>query len=85
MIRQELQIARNVFAILMKDAGRQIGIGEEDDDGKISRHGDCRRVIACGFGTELCRQADVRHEDCEIAISRGRVTRFSDLPVQPSL
>jgi hypothetical protein len=37
---------------------------DEDEDDKISRRGDCRWVIACGFGTELCRQADVRYEEC---------------------
>ena len=48
-------------------------------DGKISRRGNCRWVIACGFGTELCRQADVRHEECrEIAVSRDQVQRFSE-------
>ena len=79
MTRQELQIRRNVFAVLMKDASRWIGIGDEDDDGKISRRGIWRSVIACGFGTELCRQADVRHEECrDIAIARGRVERFSE-------
>ena len=78
MTRQELQIRRNVFAVLMKDASRWIGIGDEDDDGKISDRGNCRWVIACGFGTEHCSEADVRHEEFrEIAISRGRVQRFS--------
>jgi hypothetical protein len=63
----------------MKAASRWIGVGDEDDDGKISRRGNCRWVIVCGFGTELCRQEDVRHEECrEIAISRGRVQRFSE-------
>jgi hypothetical protein len=74
MTRQELQIKRTVFR--RPDERRQQidRIGDEDDDGKISRRGNCRWVIACGFGTELCRQADVRHEECrEIAISRGRL------------
>jgi hypothetical protein len=72
-----LQTKRNVFAL--KGASRQIAIGDEDDDGKISRRGNWCSVIACGFGTELCRQADVRHEECwEIAISSGRVQRFSE-------
>jgi hypothetical protein len=66
----------------MKDASRPIGIGDEDDDDRILRRGDYRRLIASGFGTELCRQADVRHQECrEIAVSRDNVQRFSDPPI----
>jgi hypothetical protein len=65
----------------MKDASRLVGIGDEDEDDKISHRGDCRWAIACGFGTELCRQADVRPEECrEIEVSRDQVQRFSDPP-----
>jgi hypothetical protein len=68
----------------MKDASRSIGIGDEDDDGKISRRGNFRWIIACGFGTELCCQADtskVGHEEYrEIAVSRDQAQRFSDPP-----
>ncbi len=72
MIRQELQARRN--------ASRQIGAGDGGDDGKISRRCNCRWALACGFGTGLCRQANVRHEECaEIAISRGPVHRATEI------
>ena len=61
----------------MKDVA-EIGNGDEDDDDKISHRGNRGGVIACGFGTEHCSQANVRHEEVrEIAISRGRVHQFS--------
>ena len=61
---------------------REIGIGYEDNDGRISCRDTCRWSIACGFGTEHCRQAGVRHQECrEIAISRGRARRFGEFRV----
>jgi len=63
----------------MEGASGQISVGDEDNDAKIARRGNCRWVIVCGFGTKLCRQANVRHEECrEIAISRGRAPRFNE-------
>ena len=60
---------------------------EEDNDGKISRRGNCRRASACGFGTEFCRQTDtskVTREECrEFAILCGRVRKFGDPRVWP--
>ena len=45
---------------------------------------DRRRLIACDFGTELCCQAAVRHQECrEITASRNKVQRFSDPPIWP--
>jgi hypothetical protein len=69
------------FAVV-KDASRKISIGNEANDDEISRRGDCRWLVACGFGAELCRQADVRNQECrEIAVSRDKAQRFSDPPI----
>jgi hypothetical protein len=43
-------------------------MSDEERDGKNSRRGTCRRVIACNFGLKLRR-----HEISKKAIKRGRV------------